>query len=348
MASGIVPIIDRIYSNEGTEWHRCAIPKQKILREEITDILWDIIESPAYMENNIAIPNYKILAVNLEGLRTEEEISKLGGNLHALHIPKSGYKVISNPEVWKCMEESLKDLDATITSVGTLEGGKKFFISVTIGDSEMIINKDKFKFFLNFVTSHDGTITMVVYDSAMRIVCMNTLRWSMNNQNKGALNFRVTHTKNASLALTNLPELINSIMKGRAELKDVMEYLETCKVDSKDAIAMAAGYFAETTGTKELSTRSMNAVNEISTLFTRGIECHGQSLYDLANAVTEYWTSGKGTGQSGASASDRSYRSAIGGAADHKSNFIAMLANENHRSEVFEKGKEALTLSLAN
>lgn len=346
MASGITKY-DRIYSIEGTEWHRTAIHKAKILRDEIKDILWKIIQSPAMVQvdgNSIELSNYKVLCADMRGLRDDLEEND---QIVPLHIPKAGYQVIDNVQVWEVMEKALKDLDATITSVGTLEGGKKFFISCIIGESDMVINKDQFKFYLNFVTSHDGTITMFVYDSSMRIVCMNTLRWSM--QKAGELGFRIMHTKNASLALENLPELVNAILLGRTDLKQVMEYLYDHKCDKNEALAMAAGYFVETTGNEKLAKVSWDAAEEIGNLFHRGIACRGETLYDLANAATEYWTTGRGTGKvAKTSDSARTYKASMGGAAVHKEQFIALLSDENRRQVALESGRKAVSLALAN
>ena len=340
MASGIDTTYDEIYSNEGTEWHRAAIHTPIITRSKIERVLWPIVESPAMVSidgETIQLENYKVLCADMRTTRQDLDESK---RIVPLHIPKSGYKVITNAQVWDMMEQIIKDMGATITSVGTLERGKKFFISVSIGDSEMIINKDQYKFFLNFVTSHDGSITFFLYDSAMRIVCMNTLRWSMGDKNIGDLQVKIAHTKNAELAIQNLPEVVTSILKGRTEFKEVMEYLATCMVDQNEAIAMAAGYFSDNDDNK-LSNQSYNAIVEIADLFNNGIACYGETLYDLANAVTQYWTTGKGTGKKDSSESSRLYRSSMGVAADHKSDFIAMLSNDNTRKATLELGREA-------
>lgn len=340
MASGIDTTYDEIYSIEGTEWHRAAIHKPVITRSVVERVLWPIVQSPAQVNidgEQIQLENYKVLCADLRETRKDLPENK---RILPLHIPKSGYQVITNAQVWDMMEETIKDLGATITSVGTLERGKKFFISISIGDSDMIINKDQYKFFLNIVTSHDGSITLFLYDSAMRIVCMNTLRWSMSDKNIGDLQVKIAHKKNAELAIQNLPEVVNSILTGRTQFKEVMEYLATCKVDQNDAIAMAAGYFADVKEQK-LSTQSYKATMEIANLFTNGIACHGESLYDLANAATEYWTTGKGTGSKDSTDTSRLYRSAIGSAADHKSDFISMLYDDNSRKDALQVGREA-------
>ena len=241
------------------------------------------------------------------------------------------------------MKASFADLDVKITTAGTLEGAKKFFVSVDIGESELVINKDRFKAYVNFITGHDGTLAMTAYDSVVRIVCMNTLIAS--REAAGAAGFSVYHTKNADLAMKNLPELFNAILKGRANLKEVMEYLESSKCEHNDALAMAAGYFCLETDNAELSTRAMNAAEGIATLFSRGIGNKGETLYDLANGATEYWTSGDGTGKGKTSQSDRAYRSMLGSAATHKESFVAMLANDTRRSEALSLGKQALALA---
>lgn len=345
MASGIDTKYDIIYSIEGTEWHGHARHVEEINEEGVQEVLFPIIESPAMVKvdgNDVHLEDYKVLCADLRNCRPDLQPNE---QIKPLHIPRSGYQVIDNRRVWNMMQESLRGLGVTISSVGTLEGNKKFFISTSIGESEMIINKDKYKFFMNFITSHDGTISMTTYDSSIRIVCMNTLKWSLKAQ--GDVNFKVMHTKNAELAMTNLPDLLQAILKGRTELKEVMEFLGTCKVDKNDALAMAAGYFAVTGGEPKLSSRSMNAASEIGVLFSRGIGCNGETLYDLANAATEYWTSGLGTGKKEVSKSVRLYRSSMGSASEHKSAFIDMLSSENKRNEALLMGRESIKIAAS-
>jgi O-acetyl-ADP-ribose deacetylase (regulator of RNase III) len=91
----------------------------------------------------------------------------------------------------------------------------------------------------------------------------------------------------------------------------------------------------------------MNAAREIADLFANGIGNNGRNLYDLANGATEYWTSGNGTGRK-ANLASRVYRSQLGSAAEHKRNFIAMLAG-SERVTMFSRGQEAVRQAvLAN
>jgi hypothetical protein len=335
---------DMVLSTEGTEWHTLADHLEVIGEEEVSPALFDIIESPCYVrigEDNVTLDDYKVLVADHRKCRPDLTPEQ---QLVPLHIPKAGYRIISNREIWQTMHKALRDLDCKVTSVCTLERGKKFAISCDIGGSDLVINKDRFKANLNFVTSHDGTMANEVFDSMIRIVCMNTFQWS---RQAAADKFKVYHTKNASFALEGLADLLNAILKGRAEAAEVMEYLASHKCDSNDALAMAAGYFCEATDSVKLSTRAFNAATEIADLFSNGIGNAGRSLYDLLNGATEYWTSGNGTGKAGkTNAASRVYRSQLGQAAEHKVRFIAMLSDESERKNALERGKDAVALAL--
>jgi hypothetical protein len=352
MAHMIDEKYDRVYSVEGAEWHGLAIQKDEIGNDEFDSLSHEIREVQLNPEIDgvvVAFENHKLLVADVSKSRPDIAPED---RFVPLHIPKAKYGVIDNRAVIECMKESFKDLGVKITTAGTLDSLKKFFVSVDIGECEQIINKDQFKSYVNFVTSHDGTMAMDAYDSLIRIVCMNTLNAS--REAAGAAGFKVYHTKNAQLAMNGLSELFNAILKGRANLREVMEYLADHKCDANDALAMAAGYFCLETQEDEIATRSFNAANGIANLFSNGIGNHGRSLYDLANGATEYWTHGEGvgaidkkTGNPKSTGAQRAYRSQFGSAANHKEQFVAMLANDDRRSLALEIGRKAVTDYLA-
>lgn len=330
---------DVMYSTEGFSWHRLDRLAKEITKESVSPVFNKIIEGKLQIEVDgemVEMEDYKALIADLRGLGMAEEMVPL-------HVPKAGYKVINNEEIFDAAVEAIKDVDAKITSIMTLENRKKFALSVNLGEDVMKVNGDEIHAHLNFVSSHDGTMNLKAYDSTIRIVCMNTLRWSL--QAAGQVGFTIRHTKNAAIALENLPELVNAILTGRVQFKEVMEYLASCKIDSNEALAMAAGYFCLESGSPKLSTRSLNAANSIVDLFANGQGNNGKTLYDLANGATEYWTSGEGVGRK-ADDITKSYKAEFGMAADHKSRFVELLADEDRRKTAKEMGKEALAEAL--
>jgi hypothetical protein len=338
---------DRVLSVKGTEWHGLAEQVVKIDDKIVEPLLFDIVESPCFVKidgQDVMLDNYKTLVADHRACRDD---LKDEDKLVPLHIPKAGYKTIANRSVWETMKKSLADLGCIVSSVCTLERGKKFAISCQIkGEEGMTIKGDKFHNFVNFLTAHDGTMAFEAFDTNIRVVCMNTFQWSRGAA--GEVGFKVYHTKNADMALDGLADLLQAILKGRTEVKEVLTYLAGHKCDANDALSMAAGYFAITTEATKLSTRSWNASTEIQSLFARGIGNKGESLYDLLNGATEYWTSGAGTGADGATIAQRTYRATMGQAAEHKVRFLTMLSSEDDRKEMLKRGKDAVSLALAS
>jgi len=354
MGHGLIMPIDQVYSTEeyGYSWHQLdrIVNKDSIDIDDIREILPPIIEVQAAAK--LADGTYK----DLQGRKVLlADYSQVRDNIPEgmeaevlLHTPKDSYGVISNEQWFDCLKKSIEGTDCKITSAMTIHGGLKFIASAKVGDNVMKIkrqngSKDTLLMNLIFATGHDGTMSGTAYDSGVRPICQNTFLASL--MQKGDINLKVRHTKNASIAIENLPAVLNAILTSRVELKEVLEYLDSCKVDNNEALAMAAGYFLLDAKEKTLTTRSLNAATEIVALFSRGAGNNGETLYDLWNGATEYWTSGEGTGRN-ADQTTKRYKAAFGMASDHKRDFLNMLSDEEIRNKAKEIGKEALAEAL--
>jgi len=174
----IVEPWDIVIANDNPQWHRKAKVEAEITDKVAEPLMFDILEAPAFSMidgTTREIDGEKVLWADHRKVRPdltpEQAIVKL-------HVPKVGYRAISNRDVWNTMKKAFTDLGCKVASVCTLERGKKFALSVDIGGSDMVINKNNYKAFLNMVTSHDGTIAMEAFDAFIKIICMNTFQWS--------------------------------------------------------------------------------------------------------------------------------------------------------------------------
>jgi hypothetical protein len=341
--------IDEVYTTSGTsEWHGLAVPplladNGKIGEATVKRLCPSIREMQVtgFIDGvAVALPNYKALVADYRECRPEVVLPD--GSLSEfafvpLHIPKSGYKVIGNCELHAALVKAIEGVDAEIVTAGTLGAGKRAFFSVDIkGHSEIELKRtvrgvtetDKLMAFLNIVTSHDGTLAAKGYDSTVRIVCQNTLDWSLSAA--GEVGFNVYHTAGAEVAVSKMGDLLNAILLGRANFKDSMSLLDSVAVSHADAHKLAVAYFVygqsagETELQYELSKKALNAADEISTLFSRGRGNRGVSLYDLLNGATDYWTNGNGTGKK-ASRFEKLSKANFATAAEHKQAFRNLL-----------------------
>ncbi len=321
--------------------------KRNVFYKDELQAVYNIVSGVSLSE----MPHHQALVADLRDSRPE-----LRGTEHELvplHIPKKRYQPIENCQVWDAVKRSLVGVDAEVTCVGTLFEAKKFFISVELKDESNMeirvkrtfgVEKEKFYANLNFITSHDGTLAAQAYDSMIRIVCMNTLMASL--EAAGSVGFNVYHTKGAEVAIANMGELINAILKGRVQFRDAMEYLSTVAVSAAEAQEIILGYFLKFQGNDEAAKKTVNATEEIVNLFLRGKGNRGESYYDLLNGATEYWTHGDGTGKK-ANVAEKATKAAFGAAAEHKARFFNLLmSGKDAIAEVREIGKKGLSLAV--
>lgn len=329
---------DMVFSIEGTEWHGMAkhVRADEIQVKIEENLLTPILSgTPSLLMDDgevITLEAYQTILADIRFRQGETSYVPL-------HTPKKSYRPIPNREVYECVRGAIEGTGATITTAGTLENLKKFFISVDLGNGELRApNGDKFAAFLSFMTSHDGTLTLTCLDTFIRIVCMNTFRASLFSGGN-ALNVSIPHTKNAGVQINNFSDYLNQVLVSRGKVMEAMGFLLNYVVSDSEVDSVLAGYFTEEES-EEISSRSFNRIEPIKTLFRKGKGNYGKNRYDLFNGFTEYFTSGDGAGGSKADKAKRLTVSQFGKAADHKEGFLELLLDDNKYMETKARGEK--------
>jgi hypothetical protein len=252
------------------------------------------------------------------------------------------YAVIPNGQILEIVEKAIGEngLDAKIITAGTLRSGKTFFLSlVQDGASVNVLPGDNWDFHINCLSSHDGTDGLTWYLCAFRTVCMNTARWGCDSADTKAT---IYHTKNAQLAIKSLPELLVAMRNKQNDIVEAIAHLAGIKCDIDKAKKIVSGYYVGLQdGEKELSKRAENSIDAILENYRGGIGNSGESMYDLLNGFTQYYTSGDGTGKKSTEV-NRIYKANFGAAADHKERFTVQLTDAGDRKKLESLGKTAV------
>jgi hypothetical protein len=330
---------DAVFSTIGREWHGLARPVELINAQVVSDILPQIREGTITLSldgASVTLDDQKALVADY---RHRTDIGPGEPKLKPLSVMGSGYHVIDNATSLAVVEAAIRDhgLDAEIVTAGTVRGGKSFFLSLRQKQADVDVRpSDKWDFHLSLVTSHDGTDAWTFYTSSFRVVCWNTLRASLDNTSQSV---SVRHRSGAALALQRMPEIILAFRNQQHDMVEGLAYLAGIKCSTEQATRLVRGYYAEQAQTKRLSTRTVNAVEETLTLFNRGRGNRGETLYDLLNGFTEYFTHGSGVGRTGTTA-DRKFRSEFGAAAEHKTRVFDVLRDSEKREALAFTGSE--------
>ena len=357
------------------EWHDLQVIKPELSKEIIDsdhrNVYFDIEEGTAYADVNPNLrdelidisarqgglphdsivelintwsecPENKILTRQFEGIR------------YGLGVPSARYKSIPNQQLVQAVCNSLDDegIDYNIETLGTLKNGKLFFSSLEIADdAQRLINGDSFLFYLNLLQSHDGSYAMTMFDSNTRVVCANTFKYALGDQ--GDLAIKIKKTSNADLRLDEAGRTIANIYKGRDQFVYMMKRFAEVACDTQKAEALMSAYKGIKVDPNTIvSTRAFNQIIDIAYLHKNGQGNKGETLYDLFNAVTEYYTSGDGSGHDNGT-TDRAWKkytsSEFGAGADAKAGFASWLCkviDDNELHAEAERGRQLLNTKV--
>lgn len=184
---------------------------------------------------------------------------------------------------------------------------------------------DKHAIYLNLTGSNNKTLGKKVFGSTTRIVCNNTQQFALRGP-KSIMNATFYHDKRGFDDFQNLPDLVEATLIHAAEYSKLAEKLGNFPINRFQAKAIAAQILAA--GDAEISTRVYNDSEKIAHLFKNGKGNKGENMYDLLNGVTEYYTSGDGSGATG-SAFSKAVSADYGNAATKKKDFVLSLQQED-------------------
>ena len=111
-----------------------------------------------------------------------------------LGIVSNGYKVVQPAEVMEFFRDLVADQGFKIHTAGVLSDGNRVWALAETGHEFAVKGQDRLGGYLLLATSYDGKFATTAQFTSIRVVCNNTLSWSLNqgdNQSQGIV--RVPH-----------------------------------------------------------------------------------------------------------------------------------------------------------
>lgn len=207
----------------------------------------------------------------------------------------STYTPVQNTEAFNWFDFLLHDGDASIESAGSLKSGKRIWVLVKLNITAEAKSGDEIVPYILLHNSHDGTLSLGLNFTAVRVVCANTLAMATSRhyeevkENK-ALTFRHSSgikekMEQAKLSIDLAKQRFNqSISDYKA-----MNYrdITSTKLDE---------YYSLVFNTEDVKTE-LRDYNKLLSLFESGMGNSGSTYFDAYNSITEYATHIKGRNQ---------------------------------------------------
>jgi len=273
-------------------------------------------------------------------------LAETASGLVPLHMGTASYRPVTNEKIAGAISTALRqtNADSILSAMGTLNNLKTFFMSFKMGDD--LVCGEKHSSYLNVTGGHDGTAVRA-FLSDLRLTCMNTIQSALSS-GKGFIDLRITHRGDINGKCADLTKNITGLIEGRQIYVESMEKLADQKVVAADLPAIVTGYYLKDGFGKDevVSTRTLNAIQGITDLAVSGRGNSGESMYDVLNGATEYWTSGDGVGRT-TSGSRKAFSSEFGTAARHKVAFANYLLSGPHEAAI-EDGHRVLGAAFSS
>lgn len=226
-----------------------------------------------------------------------------------LGVVGKDYEVVQNRDVFKFFNFALKEAPegeeapAIIDTVGALGKGERVFMMAALPGEIEITSDDLVERFLLLTTSHDGSYSIKILFTPIRVVCQNTLHAAMSGA-KSIVSIR--HTKNVEASLEQAHRMLAESHKYWFRALAGFRYLSTIEMDETkvkeflDKVFPARAKKGEmvtdpTTGEEipvmAVGPKMQKIRDEIVRLYdggAQGFDLAGHTAWGMWNAVTQW------------------------------------------------------------
>lgn len=125
-----------------------------------------------------------------------------------LGIVSDRYKIVQNQEAFEFTDMLLGSGEVRYETAGSLQNGKKVWLLAKL--PSIVLVKDLTEPYLLFTNSHDGTGSLQVAITPVRVVCNNTLNLAMQTTKRS---WSTKHTGNMDIKLTEAQKTLEMTYK---------------------------------------------------------------------------------------------------------------------------------------
>jgi phage/plasmid-like protein (TIGR03299 family) len=155
-----------------------------------------------------------------------------------LGIVGDGYGIVQNREAFSFLDNLIQDGVMKYESAMALRGGAVIAICARLPSVDQIAANDNSHRYILFQTSHDGSMRLHALPTAVRVVCMNTLRLALSNaaldQNleaaTGGASKGIRHTSGIKYRLRNVQTYLAQLDKQFTLYRDNARRLAEARV----------------------------------------------------------------------------------------------------------------------
>ena len=271
-------LVETMYSTREKPWHGLGVVvKEAPTSEEalrLAGLDWNVVQEPIYTPFREKIEGFKA------NVRDSDR--------KVLGVVSDRYKVIQNVEAFSFTDELLGQ-GVRYETAGSLSGGKRVWLLARL-PREYIIAGERISPYLVFSNTHDGSGSVKVAVTPVRVVCNNTLNLALETAQRS---FSMVHTGNISDKITEARDTLFKAESYMDRLGAEFEQLHQQKVTDAEVqkyIELLIPLESNATRTQEKNVNRLREDLAMRYYDAPDLQKVGKNAYRFINAVSDFAT----------------------------------------------------------
>ena len=152
-------------------------------------------------------------------------------NETVLGVVGKGYETVQNRDAFAFFDALVKGEGIRYETAGALGKGERIFITAKLPSYIKVGREDLIEKYLFLTTSHDGSGSITVAFTPVRIVCNNTLNAALKNMSNS---IKIRHTNNAKIRLEQAHKVMGISNTLSAQLEQVFNHWSKVRITDKE------------------------------------------------------------------------------------------------------------------
>ena len=270
--------VETMFSTRVTPWHGLGnvvseAPDSKTALQ-VAGLDWNVLQKDVYTQEGFYIPGYKL---NYR----DSDFQQLG-------IVTDRYKVVQNVDAFR-LTDGLLGAGVKYETAGSLQGGRRTWILAKLTE-QYIIAGDKITPYLLVMNSHDGTSSIKVCMTAVRVVCNNTLNLALSTAKRM---WQTKHTENIMDRMDDAKETLFFAHGYMSELGKAIDKLNQTKLQDKKVIEYMQTFFPVSAELSDIQRKNNSRLLEDLKhryFDAPDLQHVGKNAYRFINAVSDFAT----------------------------------------------------------
>ena len=271
-------LVETMYSTREKPWHGLGVVvKEAPTSEEalrLAGLDWNVVQEPIYTPFREEIEGFK---ANVRD--TDRKV---------LGVVSDRYKVVQNVEAFSFTDELLGH-GVRYETAGSLSGGRRVWLLARL-PQEYIIAGERISPYLVFSNTHDGSGSVKVAVTPVRVVCNNTLNLALETAQRS---FSMVHTGNISDKITEARDTLFKAESYMDRLGAEFEQLHQQKVTDAEVqkyIELLIPMESNATRTQEKNVNRLREDLAMRYYDAPDLQKVGKNAYRFINAVSDFAT----------------------------------------------------------